>query len=279
MIHRKVFRVVVVVSVLCVLSALLAQDRPPAGAQGSRTSEGNIPFRKIEHQAFDVGEELFFDVNYGFITAGTARMAVPRLATIGGRSCYHIEFSVNSKPFFDAFYRVRDRYESFIDVEGLYSWKFVQQIREGGYKRDFSAVFDHARLKAVTTEGEYPIEPFIQDIVSAFYYMRTYNVEGFRPGQKIFLKNFYKDSVYVLTVKYLGKQTIKVEAGTFRCILFEPIMKEGGLFKSSGRIIVWLTDDEKRIPVQVDAEIPIGSITAELTGYKGVKSPIRAKVK
>jgi len=93
------------------------------------------------------------------------------------------------------------------------------------------------------------------------------------------MKNFYKDSTYVLTVKYLGKQTVKVSAGSFRCILLEPVMQEGGLFKASGRIIVWLTDDERRLPVQVDAEIPIGSITSELISYKGVRGPIKAKVK
>ena len=95
----------------------------------------------------------------------------------------------------------------------------------------------------------------------------------------MYLKNFYKDSTYVLTVKYLGKQQIKVAAGTFNTILLEPIMKEGGLFKASGRIIVWLTDDERKIPVQVDAEIPIGSITSELTWYKGTAGPVKAKVK
>jgi hypothetical protein len=235
-------------------------------------------YRKLPNTAFDVGEELNYDVDYGFITAGTARIAIPRYSDMNGRKCYNVEFSVTSKPFFDSFYKVRDRYETHIDVEGLFPWKFVQQIREGGYKYDFNAWFDQQRLKALTSKGEFAIEPYSQDALSAFYFMRTQNYDGLRPGQKMTVKNFARDSVYTLTVKYLGKQTIKVEAGKFNCILIEPIMKEGGLFKSSGRIIIWVTDDEKKIPVQIEAEVPIGSITTELTSYKGINTPVRAKV-
>ncbi len=258
------------------LTALQAQKSSDGSPDGTAATP---MFRKIEHSAFDVGEELTYDVGYGFITAGEAKMMIPRYSWMNGRKCYHVEFTVRSKSFFDNLYKVRDRYESHIDADGLFPWKFVQQIREGSYKRDFQASFDHTAQKAKTTEGEYPIEPFTQDVLSAFYFMRTYDYSTFRPGQKVYLKNFYKDSTYVLTVKYLGKQTIDVEAGTFRTILLEPIMKEGGLFKASGRIIVWVTDDERRIPVQVEAEIPIGSITSELTSYKGINGPIRAKVK
>lgn len=266
--------------ILLSVSLLTVLQAQKSDAGGAPDGASTAPlFRKIEHSAFDVGEELTYDVGYGFITAGEAKMSIPRWTWQNGRKCYNVEFTVRSTSFFDKLYRVRDRYESHIDADGLFPWKFVQQIREGSYKRDFQASFDHAKQKATTTEGEYPLEPFTQDVLSAFYFMRTYDYSGFRPGQKVYLKNFYKDSTYVLTVKYLGKQTIDVEAGTFRTILLEPIMKEGGLFKASGRIIVWVTDDERRIPVQVEAEIPIGSITSELTSYKGINGPIRAKVK
>ena len=278
MFSRGIPATLVLVLGLCVLPLTEAQKRDE-GSPAPDEAASKIPYRKIEHNAFSVGEELVYDVNYGFITAGEAKMSIPRQSTMGGRPCYNIEFTVDSKPFFNAFYRVHDRYESHIDMDGLYSWRFGQRIREGNYKRDYHASFDYWRMKAVTPNGEYPVEPFTQDILSAFYFMRTYDYSDFRPGQKVQLKNFYKDTTYGLTVKYLGKQTIEVEAGEFRCILLEPIMKEGGLFKSSGRIIVWLTDDEKKIPVQVDAEIPIGSITSELISYKGIQGPIPAKVK
>jgi len=260
------------------VSAVRAQVSETGTAGRNQDSEKKTQYRTIRNKAFTVGEELTYDVNFGFITAGEAKMRIPRYSVVKGRKCYNVQFSVRTVSLFDQLYRVRDRYESHIDKEGLFPWKFAQHIREGSYRRDFRARFDHDRLKAITTEGEYPIEPFTQDVVSAFYYMRTYDYSGFKPGQKVYLKNFYKDSTYTLIVKYLGKQIVDVEAGEFKTILLEPVMQEGGLFKATGRIIVWLTDDERKIPVQVDAEIPIGSITSELTSYKGISGPIRAKI-
>jgi hypothetical protein len=253
---------------------------PPLNAQSKSVASGggSKTYRKIDNKAFTKGEEFVFDVNYGFVTAGEARMSIPRYTTINGRQCFGIEFNVKSKPFFDNFYKVRDHYETHVDVDGLFPWKFVQQIREGGYSRDFSAWFDQGRHRAMTTEGQHPIPPFTQDILSAFYFMRTYNYESLKPGQQVYLKNFYRDSTYTLTIKFIGKETIEVAAGNFRTVVLEPIMKEGGLFKSSGRLLVWLTDDERKMPVQVKAEIPIGSIKAELTSFKGVQLPIRGKI-
>ncbi len=241
-------------------------------------SLGQPIYRKITNDAFSVGERLVFDVGFGFVTAGEAVMEVPNYEYINGRKCYRIEFHVNSLPFFSTFYKVEDRYSTLLDVEGLFPWRFEQHIREGGYRRDFTADFDHVRLVASTPEGTYPIPPYVHDIVSAFYVTRLEDFTGFRPGQRIHLRNFYKDSTYELDVKYKGKQTIEVDAGTFNCIVVEPLVREGGLFKSEGSILVWLTDDERRIPVKVMSKIVIGSISAELREYSGINGPITAKV-
>lgn len=268
-------------SIAAVLYTTLAFPSLLAQKTADVTKDGAKPpvYRTVENNAFDVGEELIFDVNYGFVTAGQARMSIPSYSWQKGRKCYNLQFLVKSTSFFDSFYRVRDRYESHLDVEGLFPWRFIQQIREGKYKRDFSARFDHDAKKAYTTEGVYPLPPFTQDVLSAFYYMRTYDYSKLKSGQKVTLQNFYKDSTYTLTVVYHKRETIEVKAGTFKTIVLEPIMEEGGLFKASGRILVWVTDDERKIPIQVDAEIPIGSITSELTEMKGIKGPVRARVK
>jgi hypothetical protein len=84
------------------------------------------------------------------------------------------------------------------------------------------------------------------------------------------LENFYKDKVYPLDVVYRGKETITVDAGTFDCIMIEPMVVAGGLFKSEGSIIIWLTDDEVKMPVKVKTKVIIGSIDAVLTSYEGV---------
>jgi len=234
-------------------------------------------FRKLENKAFKVGEKLTFDVNYGFVTAGIATMQIPKIKRISGRDAYHVNFEVNNVPSFDWLYRVRDRYETYLDVQGLFPWRFEQHIREGGYSRDFSAFFDQRRGKAKTSEGEYDIPKYVNDIISAFYLARTFDYSQMKMNDKIHLQNFYKDKVYELDVQYLGRETIEVSAGKFDCIIIEPLVKEGGLFKSEGSIIIWLSNDDLKIPVKVKTKVVIGSIDAELTAYEGLTGKLTSK--
>jgi len=243
----------------------------------SQTDSFNGDFRVLENHAFKEGEKLTFDVNYGFVTAGIAVMAIPTIKRISGREAYHVTFEVNSVPSFDMFYKVRDRYETYIDVEGLFPWRFEQHIREGGYTRDFSAFFDQRKGKAKTSEGEYSIPLYVNDIVSAFYYARTLDYSNMKVNDLIHLQNFYKDKVYNLDVKYLGKEIVEVPAGKFECIIVEPLVKEGGLFKHEGNIIVWLTNDELKMPVKVRTKVVIGYVEAKLTNYEGLAGELRAK--
>ncbi len=248
-------------------------------ARAAEDSVTRFVWRKVTNNAFGVGERLVFDVSYGPITAGEAIMAVTRYDTIAGRLCYRVEFSVNSLKSFDWIYEVRDRYLTFIDVEAIAPLKFEQHIREGTYKRDFIAEFDQVNNVARTTEGDFPIPPYVHDIMSAFYYARTLDFRGMQPGAMIQLYNFYKDKSHDLGVKFLGRQELEVEAGTFRTIVVEPLVKEGGLFKAEGRIVIWLTDDERKIPVRVNTKVIIGSIDTELREYSGLVGPLKAKIK
>lgn len=245
----------------------------------SFNAQNKDEFRKQPNNAFRKGEILTFDVKYGFVTAGIAKFEIPDIKKISGRNSYHVVFEVNTVPSFDIFYKVRDRYETYLDVEGLFPWRFEQHIREGNYTRDFSAFFDQRRGKAKTSEGQYDIPKYVNDIVSAFFYSRTLDFSNLKVGDRIPLKNFYKNKVYDLDVVYHGKETIKVEAGEFDCIIVEPLVKEGGLFKSEGSIIIWLSNDEARIPVRVKTKVIVGAIDADLTSYSGVYGKLTSKRK
>lgn len=239
----------------------------------------DIPLRFVPQSAFGVGERLVFDVGYSFITAGEAVMSIPSSDTIFGRPCYQVSFAVISTPTFSWIYKVEDRYETLLDVRGIFPWRFTQHVREGNYSRDFTATFDQVNNIAHADSEAFPVPPYVHDVVSAFYFMRTLDFSTARIGEKTVLHNFYKDSTYALPVKFLGRQRLEVEAGTFDCVILEPLIKEGGLFKSEGRVIVWLTDDDRRIPVKVSTKIFIGSIDAELREYSGIIGPLKAKVK
>jgi len=244
-----------------------------------RADSLNTPrYRKIKNSAFDVGERLVFDVSYGFITAGEAVMHVAAFDTIAGRKTYRIQFTVNSLPSFSWIYKVEDRYLTFIDLESIAPLRFEQHIQEGSYKRDFTAEFDQLNHIARTSEGQYPIPEYVHDIMSAFYYVRTVDFSGLKTGDTIKMYNFYKDTSHDLVVRLLGRQDLEVGAGTFRSLVVEPLVKEGGLFKSEGRIVIWLTDDDLKIPIRVNTKVIIGSIDVELREYSGLSGPAKAKV-
>jgi hypothetical protein len=238
-----------------------------------------MELRKVPNEAFGVGERLVFDVNYGLIKAGEAVMAIPSFDSVADRQCYRVEFRVNSLPSFSWIYKVADHYLTFVDVQTMAPWRFEQHIREGSFSRDFIAEFDQLKGLAKTKDSVYQVPEYVHDIMSAFYYARTLDLEKIQPGDGITLHNFYKDKSYELQVKVLGRQELEVAAGTFKTIVIEPLVKEGGLFKHEGRIVVWLTDDDRKIPVRVNTKVIIGSIDTELREYSGLIGPLRARIR
>ena len=237
-------------------------------------------WRTVENKAFGVGEKLVFDVSYGMITAGEAILEIPQTVSIDGRQTFAVEVQVNSLPSFSWIYRVEDVYRTFIDIQSIAPLRFEQRIREGSYKRDFVATFDQARHIARTTDGkEFPIPPYVHDIMSAFYFFRTIDFRGRATGDVIMLQNFYKDRTHDLEVRILGRQELEVEAGTFNTIVLEPMVREGGLFKNEGRIVVWLSDDELKIPLRINSKVMIGSIDTELREYSGLQGRPSARIR
>ncbi len=230
------------------------------------------------NNAFRTGEKLDFDITYGFITVGEAEIAIPEKTEIMFRPAYHVVSKVKSKPFFDIFFKVRDRYETYIDSAALLPYRFVQHVREGNYRKDYGAFFNHTRNVAIHDGKEYAITDSTQDIVSAFFYVRTLDFSKARPGYTVHLENFFNNKVYPLRVIFHGREEVDVDAGTFNCIKIEPVITDGGLFKAEGKIYIWLTDDEVKMPVKVEAEIPIGSIDVELTKYSGIFGKLTSKI-
>ncbi|MCO6465047.1 MAG: DUF3108 domain-containing protein [Bradyrhizobiaceae bacterium] len=237
------------------------------------------PLRYNANEAFGVGERLTYDVGYKFISAGTAVFDVAKdLSYVNGRPCYKITFVTASHPSLDFIYKVRDTYRTYLDVDGIFPWKFEQHIRERNYSKDYTAEFDQTEHKAKTTEGTADIPAFVHDVVSAFYYVRTLDLKSMKRGQSIKLQNFVDGKVHDLNVYILGKQRIEVDAGIYDCIVVEPRVAQGSPFGFEGRLTLWLSDDERKIPVKVSTQIPIGSIDAELKKYQGTRGPINAKV-
>jgi hypothetical protein len=233
----------------------------------------------VSNEAFGLGEELYYTVGYQSITAGIGSFKIaPKPIERGGTQCFDINFEALSLKSLEWAYKLRNTYRSVVDVQTLLPQFYEQHNREGGYKRDYWAEFDHRTAKARTAEGDAAIEPLVRDVVSAFYYVRTLNLKEKKRGDVVMLKHFTDGKCQDLVVRVLGRQTIRVEAGTFQCVVIEPLVADAGLFKNDGKILLWLSDDERKIPVKVSSRILIGSIDVQLASYKGLRGPLAAKV-
>lgn len=257
--------IISVVELVLVTNMSLSQTTSPADS----FNLADIPvdsskLRSVENRAFAVGERLIFSVDYGFIHAGMAMMTVENITKMHGRKCYHVTSWAFSSGAFAVFFKVRDKIDTYIDTEGIFSWRSEKHLREGRYKAD--RVYDLYQLHGISRNAvngdTLTIPPFVQDALSSLYYVRTLPLEI---GDFFRIPHFDNGKVYDLGIKVHKKETIKVPAGSFQTILVEPLMASEGIFKKEGRLKVWLTDDERRIPVKMTSKIAIGSIGAHLT--------------
>jgi len=240
-------------------------------------------FRTQSNSAFTYGERLSFDVSYGFITAAEAFMTIaPSPFMYNGRPTYEVSLDVNSRPAMDAVYKVRDSYKTFIDEQGIFPWRFEQHINESDYKHNFEATFIQESSK-VYTKLEYKEDKnyktnlqYVQDLISAFYFARTLDFKGKNNGDIIKVDYFYNDNFYPLQIRFEGREEVSVGAGTFKTFILQPMLQEGFTSKTSD-IFVYLTDDDRKMPVKVKMKIVIGALIAELTDYKGVNGKLDAR--
>jgi len=237
----------------------------PVQAEATAENEEAEFGRFIDNIAFGVGEKLEFDIGYGFINAGYATMRVDDLIEYEGRPCYRILSTANSNKFFSSFYRVEDVVESIIDAEGIFSWRFEKNLREGGYRSNRSYEFDQANQRVFYGDDTLDVAPYVQDALSILYYART---QELKVGESIFIDNFTDGKNYPLQVMVHRRETIKVKAGRFDCLVVEPLMLSSGIFKHEGKLTVWLTDDRLKMPVLMKSKVLVGSISAELTSFE-----------
>jgi len=240
---------------------------------------GQDSFRAVKNEAFKAGEILEYRIHYGFVEAGVARLEIkPNLAEINNRNCFHIIGTGQTKGAFDWFFRVRDRYESYIDCGGIMPWVFIRKVEEGNYRKSQHVTFDHIKKSATSEKVTIPTPQYVQDIISAFYYARTFDFANAQPGTTFPVDAYLDDEVFPMVIKYIGKEKISTSLGTFNCIKFRPMLLEGRVFKEEEGMVVWVTDDKNRIVVRAEAEILVGSIKMDLKGYTGLANSLTSKI-
>ena len=243
---------------------LAAAAQQARGQDTVHTYQASLPAlqpRKVV--PFDTGEKLTYDVRFGGIKVGTGRMEVVGTQDIRGRESWHTRFSVKGGI---PFYKVNDRLESWIDTRTFESLRFVQDLEEG--RRDKERFYEiYPERGTYSEKGEVEHAPSVDDPLddAAFlYFVRTIPLEV---GTTYEFNRYFRPDRNPVKIRVLRKEQIKVPAGTYQTIVIQPVIKSKGIFSEKGHAEMWLTDDARRLLVQMKTDLSIGSLNLYLRGY------------
>lgn len=240
-----------------------------------------IPNRWTMPSFFKVGERYFFDITYFGATAGNLEMQLMPEKVINNRPTFHIRALATTSSVFSLFYRVHDVAESFMDTTGLFSHKFSLKLDESMQQREVLELYDqkkhtayywskldHKKKGKINQQFEIATEPFTQDGISAFYYVRTLPLEI---GKSYTFPVVNNGKLRHVRVTAMRKEMLVTKIGELPTIVVKPEVALDGVLSTYGDSFMWISDDDRRLLLKIDAKIKVGSIIAYLRefGYDG----------
>lgn len=226
------------------------------------------------------GEYLQYRIHYGLINAGFASLEVSDV-NYAGRPHYHMVGKGSSSGAVRMLFPVDDLYETYIDAATQLPTQFIRNIDEGGYKRHQIMNFNHNKKVAEINDRIKNKKTYInfqketQDLISAFYRLRNFDTDNLQTGDVINLDILLADGVYGFQLKVLGREVKKTKFGKINTIKFRPYVQSGRVFKAKESVTMWVTDDKNHVPVQVKAELAVGSLKADIHDFRNVKYPLK----
>ncbi|MBC7692791.1 MAG: DUF3108 domain-containing protein [Methylotenera sp.] len=249
---------------------------PSSAASGTPTlkSATVYPSRRPPKETMYLGETLTFDINYFGVAAGEVTLKVMPYVFINDRKVYHIQGNAVSSKVFSLFYRLNDSLETFIDYDGLFSHRFHILLDETKQQRDSLELYDSEKLQAfywnrwdrkdkphVEIKDFFPMPQFPQDSLSALYYLRTLPLKD---GETYVFPVASEGKSWDAVVKVVRHEMMETPLGKVRTIVLKPEAKYQGILQKKGDSFVWLTDDDRRYPVHLEAKVRIGTVVADL---------------
>jgi len=225
--------------------------------------------------AFGDGEQLTFKVYYNlsFIWVGAGKATfTSHFVHYKNRPTWHVVGKGRTFSSYDWIFKVRDRYESYIDTTTMQPLTFIRKVREGDYRKYNKVNFYQDREKAVSENGTIKIPSCVQDVISAIYRARNIDFSKYHVGDKIPLKLYLDDEIYDIYIRYMGKEKIETHLGEFNAIKFKPLLIKGTIFEGGEKMDVWVSDDKNRLPLRVNSPISVGSVKVDLVGFKNLRN-------
>lgn len=244
----------------------------------------------VLNEAFFSGEELTYKAlyNWGFIwlEAGEVTFRIEK-DLHKGMPCYKISGIGGSYPSYDWIYKVRDRFECWVDTVTLRPYRYIRDVNEGGRTFYNECFFNYKKMKAYCVTKEHKKLPRLDtvsiascsfDPLTMIYYSRIIDYKKYKVNDTIPISLFLDNEIFSLYLRNLGKSTLKIDdKNEFNCLKFSPKLVEGTIFRGGEGMTVWATDDENRIPLYVEAPILVGSVKAKIIRWKGLRNPLSSK--
>ena len=239
---------------------------------------------KIDSKAFAPGEIVRYNAyyNWGFIwvNAGEVEFTVSS-KKYEGRDVYHLYAYGASYKSYDWIFKLREKYQAYIDIETQMPLWYERDVTEGSYTayEDYTFDYNNNHIRTYVQKrtnpgvrGSLPLTPCLFDVLSAVYYFRSVDFSKYKPGDKIPINMILDSQAYNLYIRYLGKEEVKTRNNKkYKCIKFAIQLVEGTVFKGDEDAVIWVTDDKNKVPVIIEAQILVGSVKAVLSETKGLK--------
>ena len=254
-----------------------------------------VPVKTVKESelAFKAGERMDFTLHYrwGAVNSdvGTATVSLDAVR-FNGQDAFLCSAQGQTTKLFDLFFKVREDFRSWFTRDGLRPLKFTRDTYEGGYEARNAYVYDwsvpdpHIVADVYSSSSgqrnlDLPLTPCTFDIPSLFFFARNMDFDTVIPGRKYPMTFAIDDDVYNVYFILYGRETIKVKGlGTVRTIKFAAKLLEGEVFKGEEDMLIWVTDDDNRLPVYFEAPLLVGAAAGRMSGYEGLKYPFTSMV-
>jgi hypothetical protein len=210
---------------------------------------------------FQVGERLQYAAKLGILRLGTAWMSVTGIDTVRGAESFVFEFGLDAAA---PFYKSRNVMQSWTGTADLISRRFRQDLVENGKerKRYFEIYPDSLKYVQEQRPGSKESVSDPLDDAAFFYFLRTVPLEV---GKTYRYTRYFKKELNPVVIKVVKRETMELPGGKdVPCLILNPVVGEEGLFAPRSQAMLWLTDDERRLPVQIRAKLPFGTVTLRL---------------
>lgn len=233
---------------------------------------------------YGFGEELHFEVSYGWLNLADAKMHVSKRAQDqNDKPHYKIDVYGKTKGAATIFGKVNDNWGTYIDMETMLPTVSYRHIEEGKYRKHERVYFDHNNNTAIMElydkdnkrlkeTKEFDIPGQVQDLVSGFYFLRTQNLQNLKEGDSVNIKGFFDKEIYNIKLIYEGTEKIDTNLGIKETYIFSPRLPKNKLFRGEYPVKVWVTKDQNKIPVKIKANLFIGSLNLDIISAKGLKN-------